>query len=140
MTSNDESVSVAAMEGVATEVVAAVGELRAQFPGHPMAVTPDGAGGVSVIIDGVRPGSPYVETMTWLGFLIVSAYPDADVYPHFTGRLERVDGQPHGEGFAEVDWQGRVALQLSRRSNNWNRQTDTAALKAMKVITWLGSR
>jgi len=140
VTGSDGSASVAALEGVATEVVAAVAELREQFPGHPMAVTPDGAGGVSVFIEGVKPGSPYVESSTWLGFQIVSAYPDADVYPHFTGRLQRVDGQTHGEGFAEVDWQGRAALQLSRRSNNWNRQTDTAALKAMKVITWLGSR
>lgn len=140
MTGGDDTALVAALGGVATKVVAAVEELREQFPEHAMAVTPDGAGGVSVIIDDVRPGSPYVESATWLGFQIVSAYPDADVYPHFTGRLHRVDGQPHGEGFAEVDWQGRPAMQLSRRSNNWNRQTDTAALKAMKVITWLGSR
>ncbi|GEP32272.1 hypothetical protein NSZ01_00400 [Nocardioides szechwanensis] len=140
MTGSDETTSVATLEGVATDVVAAVEELREQFLGHPMAVTPDGAGGVSVIVDGVTPGSPYVESTTWLGFQVVSAYPDADVYPHFTGRLQRVDGRPHGEGFAELDWQGRSALQLSRRSNNWNRQTDTAALKAMKVITWLGSR
>jgi len=140
VTGTDGTAPTAALEGVAAAVVTAIEELREQFPGHPLTLTPDGAGGVSVIIDGVKPGSPYVESTTWLGFQIVSAYPDADVYPHFTGRLQRVDGRPHGEGFSEAEWQGRPALQLSRRSNHWNRRTDTAALKAMKVMTWLGSR
>ncbi|HVV12775.1 hypothetical protein [Amycolatopsis sp.] len=35
-----------------------------------------------------------------------------------------------------VDWSGRAALQLSRRSNRWNPARDNAALKAQKVITW----
>lgn len=125
---------------VRPEIVTAVEQLREQFPDNSMTATSDGTGGVTVILDDITPGSPYVESTTWLGFHITAAYPDADVYPHFVGRLQRTDGQPHGLGFAEVDWHGRPALQLSRRSNQWNRATDTAALKALKVMTWLGSR
>lgn len=140
MTIENEAASTATLDGVAADVVAALGQLGEQFADHPMTVTPDGSGGVTVVIDNIAPGSPYVESTTWLGFQITSAYPDADVYPHFTGRLQRKDGMPHGEGFSEVEWQGRPALQLSRRSNRWNRATDSAALKAMKVMTWLASR
>lgn len=130
----------AALERVAATVLIAVTELHEQFAGHKITVTPDGAGGVFVVIDDVEPGAPYVEASTWLGFQITAAYPDADVYPHFSGRIHRTDGRPHGEGFAEAEWQTRPALQLSRRSNQWNPAADTAALKAMKVITWLASR
>lgn len=136
----DDTAPAATLVGVAAHVVNAIEEVREQFPGHPMTVTADGAGGASVIIDDVTPGSPYVESTTWLGFQITSVYPDADIYPHYTGRLQRVDGRLHGEGFSEAEWQGRPALQLSRRSNHWNRATDTAALKAMKVMAWLASR
>ncbi len=93
-----------------------------------------------MIVADVPTGGPYVEATTWLGFQISSAYPMADIYPHFVGRLTRVDGAVHGEGITETEWQGRAALQLSRRSNRWNADMDTAGLKAMKVLTWLASR
>lgn len=128
------------LAGVGPEIVTAVEQLREQFPDNSLTAKADGTGGVTVIIDDITPGSPYVESTTWLGFHITAAYPDADVYPHFVGRLQRIDGQTHGVGFAEVDWHGRPALQLSRRSNHWNRATDTAALKALKVMTWLASQ
>jgi hypothetical protein len=131
---------VATLEGVSAPVKVAVAELYDQFPGHSIRVTPDGSGGVVVVIDGINPGVPYVEVETWLGFQITSVHPDADVYPHFTGRIHRKDQGPYGEGISEAEWQGRPALQLSRRSNRWNSATDTAALKAMKVIMWLASR
>ncbi len=140
MTNQGGVADTAALEGAAVEVVAGVSELREQFTSHTLTVTADGAGGVAVVIEDIEPGPPYVEDTTWLGFHITAAYPDADVYPHFTGRLHRKDGQPHDQGFAEVEWQGRPALQLSRRSNHWNRATDTAVLKALKVMTWLASR
>jgi hypothetical protein len=130
----------AALDGVAASVKIAVAELNRQFAGYAITVTPDGAGGAFVVVDGLDPGAPYLDAETWLGFQITSVYPDADVYPHFCGRLRRTDHCAHGEGIAETEWQGRPALQLSRRSNHWNSTTDTAALKALKVITWLASR
>jgi hypothetical protein len=131
---------VAVLDGVAASVKVAVAELDSQFAGYAMTVTPDGAGGVFVVIDGLDPGAPYLDAETWLGFQITSVYPDADVYPHFSGRLRRIDHSAHGEGMSETEWLGRPALQLSRRSNRWNSATDTATLKALKVITWLASR
>jgi len=132
--------AAAALDGVAAAVVIAVTALHEQFAGHTITVNPDGGGGVFVVIDGIEPGAPYIEASTWLGFQITAVYPDADVYPHFIGRIHRKDAQPHGEGISETEWQNRQAIQLSRRSNHWNRATDTAALKAIKVITWLASR
>lgn len=127
------------LEGVTSAVLDGVAGVREQFSGHAVEVTADGSGGVVVIVEDVPAGEPYVEESTWLGFQINSAYPMADIYPHFVGRLHRKDGTGHGEGFSETTWRDRPALQLSRRSNRWNPATDTAALKAMKVLTWLAS-
>lgn len=114
----------------------AVAAVQDQFAGHPVNTVSDGVGGVFVIIDDVDLGPAYTPAVTWVGFHINPAYPHSDVYPHYIGRLTRVDNQAHGVAVQPVDWQGRPALQLSRRSNRWNSATDTAALKAEKVLTW----
>lgn len=125
-------------------VEAAVAAVRAHFAGKPVEVVPDGAGGATVIVDQVDLGDRYTPSTTWLGFHISAAYPQADVYPHYIGRVARTDGQPHdqilGNAVQSVDWNGRQALQLSRRSNGWNPATDNAALKAEKVITWFTAK
>ena len=127
-------------EGLSPAVATGVTGVRDQFPGHAVTVTSDDNGGVFVVVDDVPAGPPYAEDTTWLGFHINAAYPDSDVYPHFVGPLIRKDEKAHGEGIAATEWRGRPALQLSRRSNHWNAATDTAALKALKVLTWLASR
>lgn len=134
------TVGTESLEGVSSAVLDGVAGVREQFPGHGVEATADGTGGVIVIVEDVPTGGPYLEETTWLGFQISSAYPMADVYPHFVGRLQRVDKAGHGEGFSEAEWQGRPALQLSRRSNGWNADVDTAGLKTMKVLAWLASR
>lgn len=111
-----------------------------QYSEHPITLTPDEAGGVYVVIDGIDPGAHYVEAATWFGFQISAAYPFADVYPHYVGRIGRGDLAAHGEAIAMCEWQGREALQLSRRSNRWNPATDSAVLKSVKVLSWLASR
>lgn len=113
-----------------------LGGVRAQYAGQPVEATSDTAGGVFVVVSSVPLGPPYMEHATWLGFQISAAYPFADVYPHFVAPVARIDGQTHGEGVALTEWQGRPALQLSRRSNRWNPEMDNAALKAAKVMTW----
>lgn len=128
------------LEDVSSRVLDGVAGVREQFLSHAVEVIADGSGGVIVIVKDVPAGGPYVEDTTWLGFQISSAYPMADVYPHFVGRLQRVDKAAHGEGFSETTWRDRPALQLSRRSNRWDSNMDTAALKAMKVMAWLASR
>ena len=128
------------LEGVSPAAAVGVAGVRDQFLGHTVTVTADDNGGVFVVVDDVPAGSPYREATTWLGFHINAAYPDSDVYPHFVGPLTRKDEQAHAEGFSATHWRDRPALQLSRRSNRWSAATDTAALKAVKVLTWLASR
>ena len=83
-------------------------------------------------------GCPYVQTEIWLGFHITFQYPYADVYPHFTNAdLARSDGGHLEGGFGTASFQGQPAIQISRRSNRLNPETDTAALKLLKVVTWM---
>lgn len=125
---------------VRTPVDGAVDELRAHFRGHVVEVEPDSNGDSVVLVQEVHVGEQYEPSSTWLGFRISSAYPNADVYPHYVGRVERRDGAAHGSAVQQVEWQGRAALQLSRRSNGWNPRRDTAALKAAKVLTWFADQ
>jgi hypothetical protein len=120
-----------------TAVTTAVDAVRDHFAGKPVTVVPGGAGGAFVIVDDIEVGPSYSPSVTWLGFQISAAYPYADVYPHYTGPLIRVDGQQHCPAIQQLTWQNRTAMQLSRRSNRWMPGIDHAALKAEKVITWL---
>ena len=123
------------------EVVAAVDEINVAFAPSAVTVEPDGDGGAFVVVESVPLGDLYVAADTWLGFQITFQYPLSDVYPHFVrGDLARVDGGPLGEATSPVPWRDRSAIQLSRRSNRLNQATDTAVLKALKVMTWLNSR
>lgn len=124
------------MSQLTSAVEAAVAAVQAHFAGKPVEVVPDGAGGATVTVDQIDLGDRYTPSTSWLGFHISAAYPHADVYPHYIGRVARGDGQAHGNAVQPVDWNDRQALQLSRRSNRWNPATDNAALKAEKVIKW----
>ncbi|HWO59383.1 MAG TPA: hypothetical protein VNO31_05045 [Umezawaea sp.] len=121
-------------------VDAAIVLVRDHFADHSVEVAPDGAGGAHVVVADVHVGDQYTPSTTWLGFHLSAAYPDADVYPLFIGRVVRHDGGSYGEAVQELEWQGRQALQLSRRSNGWNPAIDNAALKAEKVIAWFASK
>jgi hypothetical protein len=122
-------------------VAQAIQELKAAHEGATFTVREDGQGGAFVIIDPVEPGPPYAQRETWLGFQITFQYPYSDVYPLFVRPdLARRDNQPLGEGFANASFEGRQALQLSRRSNHLNPAIDTAAMKVAKVLEWLWTR
>lgn len=123
------------------EIALAIEQLRANFPDCDVAVREDGEGGAYVKISEVSPGPVYKQECTWVGFRVTFQYPYADVYPHyFRPDLERKDGQPLGEGFQLVQWEGRPAAQVSRRSNRLNPHTDTATLKLQKVLQWIATR
>jgi len=113
----------------------AVAAVRDQFAGHPVNTVSDGVGGVFVTIEDIDLGSTYTPNVTWLGFHINAAYPHSDVYPHYIGRVTRLDNQARGRHPASR-LAGPPRLQPSRRSTRWDATTDTAALKAEKVITW----
>ncbi|MEV4410554.1 hypothetical protein [Catellatospora sp. NPDC049609] len=127
------------MTALAPAVDEAVAAIRDQYACHQVHVLPDGSGGATIIVDDISIGTAYRPQATWLGFHVNAAYPASDVYPHYCGLLERSDGQAHGPGITATTWQGRPALQLSRRSNGWNSVLDNAVLKAEKVIRWLKS-
>ncbi|MEU9671583.1 hypothetical protein AB0E25_39840 [Streptomyces bobili] len=118
----------------------ALAEIRAHFGADAVSITADGSGGLYVVIDDLLVGTAYTPARTWLGFQISTAYPDADIYPHYTSTLSRTDGQPHGSAIQQVTWQGRPnepALQISRRSNHRDSTVDTPVNKAVRILAWL---
>jgi len=123
------------------EVAEAIADIEATFAAATLEVREDGEGGAFVVVDPVDPGDPYQQRETWIGFRITFQYPFADVYPLFVrGDLARAHGGELGEGMSAATWEGRAAVQVSRRSNNLDPATDTAALKLLKVLEWLRSR
>lgn len=123
------------------DVAAAVEEIRDAFRDSEVTVRDDSTGGALVTVDPVDPGPPYVQDETWIGFQITFQYPVSDVYPLFVRPdLARRDGQGLGEGMQITQWEGRQAVQLSRRSNRLNPSTNTALFKLWKVLDWMATR
>lgn len=123
---------------IKAEVARAVEEIRGHFPGNPVTIKPDGSGGAFVTLEDVWLSPLYQQADTWVGFQITFQYPYADVYPHFVRHdLRRVDGRSLGEGTGSSPFDGRPAIQLSRRNNHLDPAVDTALLKLLKVLEWL---
>lgn len=123
------------------DVQTAIDELKWNFPTSIFVVREDNEGGAYVIVEGVELASkchPYVQENTWVGFRIHFQYPISDIYPIFVrGDLSRKDGKALGEATSLTTFEGRPAVQLSRRSNRRNADLDTATLKVKKVLQWL---
>jgi hypothetical protein len=114
----------------------AIDEVRANFADQTVVSREDGEGGAYVIVEDVSLTAGYSVDRTWVGFRITFTYPNADVYPHYVrGDLVRLDGRPMP--FGATSFEGRPALQVSRKSNRWDPRTDTAAIKLQKVLAWL---
>jgi len=120
----------------------AIDELRAAFPKNKVLLRDDGEGGAYVIVEGLSPGPQYTPTTVWIGFRITFQYPYADVYPHFVdGSLRRNDGRELGEAMAPGQtFEGRPAVQISRKTNRPSVKADTAARKLLRVLAWLRNR
>lgn len=122
-------------------VASAVDEIARHFPDSPVVLREDHEGGTFMILERLPLGAPYVQMDTWCGFHVTFQYPYSDVYPHFVrGDLRRSDGQPMGQAMSQATFEGRGAIQISRRSNKLNPATDTALMKLLKVLEWLRSR
>ena len=129
------------MTSILPAVVQAIEEIRCTFEECSVEFEEDGSGGAFVVVTGIRLGRPYAQAKVWIAFQITFQYPYADVYPHFTNAdLSRLNGSGLGKGFGAGCFRGRPAMQISRRSNRINPQTDTAALKLLKVVRWIKSR
>jgi hypothetical protein len=123
------------------EIALAVSDIRTAFPDCPVLTRDDGSGGALVIIENMELGPPYKQDTTWVGFHITFPYPYADVYPLFVrGDLARMDERPLGEATSPGSFEGRAAVQLSRRANRLNPVADTALRKLLKVMDWLRRR
>lgn len=126
------------MSEIVPAVLKGIGEIRSTFDRCSVETEPDGSGGAVVVVQGIDMGCPYVQAQVWIGFRITFQYPYADVYPHFTNaNLARSDGRSLGGGFGTATFRDQPAIQVSRRSNRLNPETDTAALKLLKVIRWM---
>lgn len=135
------------------DVERAVAEIREGLPGLDVAVKEDGEGGAFVIVNGVRIGDCFAPTSPWIGFQITFPYPEADVYPHFidagvkyVGNGEAPNAHPDGNlptalsRGATMPGFDRPAIQISRRSNRRDAETDSALLKLIRIVEFLRSR
>jgi hypothetical protein len=123
------------------EVQEALDEIASAFPGRRLDVVEDGEGGTFVSLHDVEVGSPYQQSSSWFGFHITHTYPYSDVYPIFVRHdLSRADGKPLGDATSNGTFRGQPAVQISRRANRHNPETDTALLKLQKVLRWLLTR
>ena len=121
------------------EVSAAIEELKRQFEAARMTVRDDGQGGAYVLLDGLELGAKFKPQATWLGFQISAQYPYADIYPVFLGaEVTRANGAAfQAPVTAGHHFEGRAALQISRRSAAAQSGTQKAVAKILKIIDFL---
>src|SRR5437763_1416340 len=123
------------------EVQQAIAELQETWQECPITTREDDEGGAFVIMEQIALFPPYTQATTWAGFRLVFQYPYADVYPHFIrGDLSRTDGRALGEAMTQTAFEGRAAIQISRRTTNYHADLQTAAIKLHKVLEWLRTR
>ena len=122
-----------------TEIQTSIQELQRQFPETVISTRDDGSGGAYVTLTAIALGVRYTPSSTWMGFHIPPLYPYADIYPVFIGsEVRRSDGQafvpPVTYG---ATFEGRAAIQVSRRSSAAQQGLQKAATKVLKVLDFL---
>jgi hypothetical protein len=121
------------------EVATAIEELKRQFSASSFNVRDDGSGGAHVVIDKVSLGKRFRPECTWMGFQIPAQYPYADIYPVFIGaNIVRTDGVPFTAPVTPGhSYEGRPAIQVSRRSGAAQNGLQKATAKILKVLDFL---
>lgn len=121
-------------------VAAAVDGLKKAFPNATVTVlAEDGNGGAFVLVDGVELGPKFNPAKTWFGAQLPANLPYADIYPLFMGpEVKRADGVALTGPLSGLNWQGRQAVQVSRR-NNRMLGGQSAVAKFVKVIEFVRS-
>ncbi len=136
-----------------SEVQQAIEELQRALPHNAVRVKEDPDGGAFVIVDGLCIGATFEPSSSWVGFHVTFPYPDADVYPHFIDSAVRYTGggaapnkHPDGDLPTSLTRGATMpgfefpAIQVSRRSNRRDADTDTALHKLLRVLEFLRSR
>jgi hypothetical protein len=121
------------------EVSSGIEELKRQFCGASFTIREDGAGGAFIVIEPVMLGPQYQPSETWIGFQIPAQYPYADIYPVFVrADLVRTNGAefvvPITRGH---NFQGRPAIQISRRNGAAQGGLQKVTAKILKVLDFL---
>lgn len=121
-------------------VAAALDGLKKAFPNATVTVLrDDGNGGAFVAVDGVELGPKFSPVKTWFGAQLPSNLPYADIYPLFMGAdVKRADGVALAGPLAGLTWEGRQAIQVSRRNNRMV-GGQSAVAKFVKVIDFVRS-
>src|SRR5579872_2995831 len=121
------------------DVSRGIEELKRQFSGLPFAISEDGQGGAHVVIEGVTLSARFNPQKTWLGFHITAQYPYADIYPVFIdGGVTRADGVAFSAPVTNGHlFQGRNAIQVSRRNGAAGTTAQKATSKILKVLDFL---
>jgi hypothetical protein len=121
-------------------VVATVEDLKKAFLNATVTVlAEDGNGGAYVLVDGVELGPKFNTSQTWFGGQLPASLPYADVYPLFMGPgVTRADGVALTGPLSNMNWQGRQAIQISRRNNRMT-GAQPAVAKFVKVIDYIRS-
>lgn len=128
-------------EKLSDGVARGIAELRAEF-GTVLAV-PTGDGGARVTVEEAPFPATLVASTPWVGFVMPYNYDEVQTYGHFVpADLKYADGRGvAGPGLqAGQLWEGRAAIKISRSSPRWHAGVDSATLKLIKVIEWLGGR
>jgi hypothetical protein len=135
------------------EVKQGIDELCLGLPDHAVRVKEDPDGGAFVVVDGLCIGAAFEPASSWVGFHMTFPYPDADVYPHFIDPFVRYTGSEaapnkHPDGDlptslsrgATMPGFELTAIQVSRRSNRRDADTDSALHKLLRVLEFLRTR
>ena len=121
------------------EVLKAIEELKIQFASASVMATDDNEGGAYITIEPVELGEHFRPATSWIGFHIPAQYPYADIYPIFLGAdVTRASGIPFVAPITPGHtFQGRTALQISRRSSAAQNGCQRAVTKILKVLDFL---
>lgn len=121
------------------EVSTSIEELKRQFSKSSFTVREDGQGGAYVLMEPVSIGPRFHPDATWVGLQITAQYPYADIYPVFIGSdVRRVDRVPLSAPVTPGHhFEGREAIQVSRRNGAAEGGLQKATSKILKVLDFL---
>lgn len=121
------------------EVSTAIEELRRQFGTSSLKVRDDEQGGAYVVIEPIQLSAKFRPATTWFGFHVTAQYPYADIYPVFMGAdVQRADGKAFDAPVTPGhQFEGRAAIQISRRSAAAESGAQKAVAKILKVLDFL---
>lgn len=135
------------------EVADAIKELEAGAPGTGVRWKEDDSGGAYVIVDGIDVGTSFSPATAWIGFHVTWACRDADVYPHFiapevtyVGNGDAPNQHPEGNLPTSMTRGATMpgfelpAIQISRRSNRRDAETDSPLQKLLRIVQFLRTR